>query len=132
MICLKTASKDSLKLLNNNLERFPPIQNPVSMDEYDSVYNIRFYSGVVTFHVDKNKCMEPEILRNCENVDGSIASDFRYEGLESVLVNWPSIFSKNIIKNVRGGEGTSKKFLKKLGFMLSTNTKLKIKQFFQR
>jgi len=119
-------------LVNNNLERFPSIQNRVSMDEYDSVYNIRFYSGVVTFHVDKNKCMEPEVLRNCENKDGSIASDFRYEGLDSVLVNWPSIFSKNIVKNVKGGEGASKEFLKKLVSMLSTNTKLKLKQIFRR
>ena len=120
------------KLIKNNLERFLPIKSHASMDEYESVYNIRFYSGVITFHVDKNKCMVPELIRNRGNIDGSIASDFRYEGKKSALIKWPSIFSKSVTRNLKGGQGAYKNSLKKLASMIPVNTKLKLKTIFKK
>jgi len=120
------------KLIKNNHERFQQIKSHISMDEYESVYNIRFYSGVITFHVDKNKCMVPELLRNCENADGSTASDFRYDGKNSALINWPGIFSKSIAINIKGGQGSYKNFLKKLASIIPLNTKLKLKKIFKK
>jgi len=78
--------------------RFPSKVNTEVIDEFKNVYSIQFYSGIVAFHLNKIYSQTPELVRNKPSTG---ASDFRYEGVSSATVNWPTLLSeRNIIKVV--------------------------------
>lgn len=81
-------------------KRFPNIKNNEILKEYQNVYNIQFFNGIVSFHVSKEFSEKPQIVRNMEQ--GPII-DYRYSGKNYALINWPDLF-KNKLTKVNGGE----------------------------
>lgn len=76
--------------------RFPSKVNTEVIDEFKNVYSIQFYSGIVAFHLNEIYSQTPELVRNKPSTG---ASDFRYEGVSSATVNWPTLLSeRNVIK----------------------------------
>lgn len=81
--------------------RFPEILNEEVISEYKNVYSIQFYNGIVAFHLNPVHSTFSELIRN-RSSNG--ASDFRYEGVDSAKVNWPSLTSPNKIIEVCGAK----------------------------
>ena len=86
----------SFGMYNN---RFPSKVNTEVIDEFKNVYSIRFYSGIVAFHLSQRYSETPELVRNRASAG---ASDFRYQGVSSAAVNWPTLISDNNVVNVLG------------------------------
>jgi hypothetical protein len=79
--------------------RFPSTLNTASIEHFKNVYCIQFFNGIVAFRVDPDLSFKPEIIRN---MPPNSASDFRYEGTESAVVDWPNPFKKRLVV-VKGG-----------------------------
>jgi hypothetical protein len=86
----------SFGMYNN---RFPSKVNTEVIDEFKNVYSIRFYSGIVAFHLSQRYSETPELVRNRASAG---ASDFRYQGVSSAAVNWPTLISDNNVIKVLG------------------------------
>jgi hypothetical protein len=86
----------SFGMYNN---RFPSKVNTEVIDEFKNVYSIRFYSGIVAFHLSQRYSETPELVRNRPSAG---ASDFRYQGVSSATVNWPTLISDNNVVKVLG------------------------------
>ena len=83
----------SFGMYNN---RFPNKVNTEAIDEFKNVYSIRFYSGIVSFHLNRKYSQIPELVRNRPSAG---ASDFRYEGVSSAAISWPILISdKNVVQ----------------------------------
>lgn len=80
-------------------DRFPPKINTNLLEEFKDVYSIQFYSGIVAFHLNNEFSKPPKLIRNKPNND---TKDYRYEGLNSALINWPSVFEESRIVNISG------------------------------
>ncbi len=80
--------------------RFPNKINSEAVNDFKNVYSIQFYNGIVAFHLNQYYSQIPELVRN--KPSGG-ASDFRYEGVNSATVNWPTLVSESNIITVNGG-----------------------------
>lgn len=69
-------------------DRFPQEKNDRCIQALRNVFSIQFFSGIVSFHVDPAKILDPSIARNR---DAKGASDFRYQGVSEATVDWPNI-----------------------------------------
>ncbi len=81
-------------------DRFPRDLNAVAAAKYRNVTSVEFHCGVVVFHCDPGARIQASVVRNR---DASNAVDFRYEGVESAQVDWPSLFGASKVV-VRGGD----------------------------
>lgn len=79
--------------------RFPSTVNTQSIEHFRNTYSIRFYNGIVAFMIDPGLSFKPELVRN---MPSGTASDFRYEGIDSALIDWPNPFKKQSVI-VKGG-----------------------------
>lgn len=70
--------------------RFPERYNTRAVEDFRSVFSVQFFTGIVVFQVDPERCVTPEVQRNREN---TTASDFRYRGSTSARVSWPSVLA---------------------------------------
>ena len=73
-------------------DRFPATQNDRSIDAFKNVLSIEFFNGVVAFHVDPRNVVESRSVRNREPRG---ASDFRYDGSKSAVVDWPNVLESD-------------------------------------
>jgi len=74
---------------------FQQIVNQSSVDLFDQVYSIQFFSNIVAFKIDKIKPV-PAGIRN--NKPTNRAKDYRYNGLtNSTTVQWPSPFENKTV-----------------------------------
>jgi hypothetical protein len=80
-------------------DQFPPIDNPASVQQFRQVYSLEFFAGIVAFKVDPAKVVQPALIWNRPPAD--IPSDFRYEGVDSAVVEWPDPFARRTVV-VRG------------------------------
>jgi hypothetical protein len=80
--------------------RFPPLGNPESLEHFKNLYNIQFFAGMVAFKLDPNSSTPPKVVQN-KPLAGAI--DFRYEGVNSARVDWPSPFKVETV-TVKGGK----------------------------
>jgi hypothetical protein len=79
--------------------RLPSSYNRTSVNHFKDVFSIKFFNGIVAFQVDPINCATPEVVRNRKP---NSATDFRYEGKKSALIEWPKVLRrKNIV--VKGG-----------------------------
>lgn len=81
-------------------DRLPTQRNDAMIELYRNVHSVQFHHGIVAFMVDPARCLAPQIIRNRPP---NVASDFRYEGLDSATVNWPSPFEARSV-TVKGGK----------------------------
>lgn len=79
--------------------RFPSTINNQIAEQFKNTYSVRFYNGIVAFMINPELSFKPELVRN---MPPGTASDFRYEGFESAVVDWPYPF-KNYSVIVKGG-----------------------------
>lgn len=79
--------------------RFPKKINTEAINEFRNVYSIQFYNGIVAFHLNNKYSKTPELVKN-QPLTG--ASDFRYGGKNSAIVNWPTLVSEKKIVEVYG------------------------------
>lgn len=75
--------------------RFPTEVNTHLIENFKHVFSISFFNGIVAFHINKNLCSQPKILRNME---AKPIKDFRYDGKRSALIDWPNVFKRILIK----------------------------------
>jgi hypothetical protein len=99
-------SKDATDVLvaNNNEffeDQFPPIDNVEIISDFENVYSIHFYSGIVAFKIRQSDIQRPELIRN-KNPEAN-QLDFRYDGVSSATVNWPNPFIYELV-TIRGGQ----------------------------
>ena len=80
--------------------QFPPIDNPQSVEDFEKVYSIRFFSGIVAFYIDPSVIQRPELLWNKKPAANE--QDFRYNGVSSTTVTWPNPFMHERV-TIRGG-----------------------------
>jgi len=107
-------------------DRFPSVLNTTVSKEFENVYSVQFYNGVVAFHLNQKFSKKPELVRNHPPVG---ASDFRYEGSNFAFVNWPTVFSKNRIVKVRGGQAYQAKIANYLKSLVPARCKTVIRKF---
>jgi hypothetical protein len=81
--------------------RFPTKLNTEAINEFKNVYSIQFYSGIVAFHLNQKYSQTPELVKNKPQAG---ASDFRYEGVNSARIKWPTLVSDKNIVEVCGGK----------------------------
>lgn len=81
--------------------QFPQIGNPKIEQQFSSVYSIQFYSGLVAYSIDPAVQERPKLLWNHLPKNES-ASDFRYKGASSAMVEWPDLFTEQKVI-VKGG-----------------------------
>jgi hypothetical protein len=81
-------------------DRFPKPHNLDAIKSFQKVFAINFYSGIVAFQIDPSSCVEPKIVRNKAPAG---ASDYRYQGMESAVVDWPNVLAKEVVL-VKGGQ----------------------------
>lgn len=80
--------------------QFQPIRNQQSVDHFQNVYSIQFFSGIVAFVIDPEAAVRPQLVRN---KPANSATDFRYEGTNSAAVEWPNPFAQQTV-TVYGGK----------------------------
>lgn len=105
--------------------RLPKIKNHEIVHDFKNVYSIQFYNGIVAFHLNQKYSQDPEVVRNKPS---NGASDFRYKGVNSAVVNWPNLLSKKKVK-VNGGEPLKSKLIRLLSSILPLKIKVAIKNF---
>jgi len=93
-------AKDSTDLLTakaHNLYpgQMPPIDNPSVIDEFQRIHSVEFFSNLVAFKLSPFAAETPQNMVN--KAPEALAQDFRYEGRNSSLVNWPDPFCKTQI-----------------------------------
>lgn len=81
------------------LERFSSNVCRVNVDEFRKVSSIQFFYGMVAFYIDSTMTSQPFLIRN-QIPNG--ASDYRYEGVNSANLSWPSLFLRRSVE-VKGG-----------------------------
>lgn len=80
--------------------QFPTINNHKIVEQFSSVYSIQFFAGIVAFKIDPEAKNLPNLCWN--KLPENNANDFRYKGVDSAIVDWPDLFTKNTI-TLRGG-----------------------------
>lgn len=80
--------------------RFPKRYNEDSVDFFKNVLSIQFFGGIVAFNVDPKNCVQPQVLYNKHE---NATSDFRYEGKNEAVVEWPDVLTKEVVI-VKGGQ----------------------------
>jgi hypothetical protein len=80
--------------------QFPAIDNPEIVDLFGSVHSIEFFSGMVVYKIDRSATKRPELVWNRQ--PAASASDFRYNGTVSAVVDWPNPFTRETVV-VHGG-----------------------------
>jgi hypothetical protein len=93
----------SFELFSN---RVPNKVNTEAINEFKNVYSIQFYCGIVAFHLNANYAQTPQSVRNQPPAG---ASDFRYKGVNSATVNWPTLISDKKPVTVYGAGSQSPK-----------------------
>lgn len=71
--------------------RFPVERNDKCIELFKNVLSIQFYEGIVAFHIDPGKVIRAAVVRNMPSVG---QRDFRYDGKESALVDWPNVLRR--------------------------------------
>jgi hypothetical protein len=92
------ASTDSLLIKTDHFYpgEFPVVQNQKIVDLFSLIYSVRFFTGLVSYHVDPDIKDRPSLVWNKTPIES--ISDFRYHGLSSARVDWPDPFTdKSII-----------------------------------
>jgi hypothetical protein len=92
-------AKDSTDYLPARMTHFnpgesPKIDNKEGMRDFQSLYSVAFYAGLVAFKIDPASKVRPELCWNRPLENGKGASDFRYQGRDAALVDWPDPFMK--------------------------------------
>jgi len=108
-------------------KRFPEIKNDEILREYENVYNIQFFSGIVSFHLNKRFSEKPKVVKNM--AQGPIL-DFRYTGKDHAFINWPNMFKSNTTK-IKGGEIFRHKIRTILSQILPSGIKNIISRFYK-
>ena len=83
---------------------FPPIDNKEGVKEFENIYSIEFFPGIVAFKLDPLSKVRPDLCWNREPENKDAAADFRYEGRSAAVVDWPDPFMRKQIV-LRGGKG---------------------------
>ena len=109
-------------------KRFPKINNHKILNEYANVYNIQFFNGIVSFHINKQFSKKPQVV---ENMAQDPILDFRYTGKNHALVNWPNMFKSNKTK-VHGGEILKYRMRTKLAKILPKEIKTILSRLFKK
>ena len=96
-------AKDSTDLLVGQSfgiypNRFPVNINSSAIQDMKHVFNISFFNGIVAFHINPELCIEAEVIRNMKS---DPIKDFRFDGKNSAIVEWPSVL-KNISIEIKG------------------------------
>lgn len=80
--------------------RFASSVNDNAIRHFEKVFGINFYNGLVVFQVNPEACIPAQIVRN---QDKRNATDFRYEGKNSALVEWPNVLRRQevIVKGAK-------------------------------
>lgn len=105
-------------------QRFPRTVNRKMIDQFEKVFSIRFYDGIVSFHVDPTHAYPGEVVRN-RPPNG--ASDFRYEGRDSATVDWPHPFEARTV-TVAGGMLFSASTMRKLKSLVPPRLKQRLRK----
>jgi hypothetical protein len=105
-------------------DRFPASLNNRVIERFRSVYAMRFYNGIVSFHLNPSYSYTPEVVRNRPP---NAASDFRYEGRSSASVDWPHPFRARIV-HVSGGPTRLVALRMRIASALPTPFKARLKQ----
>jgi hypothetical protein len=74
--------------------RFPPQINMASIDQFQHVFSVNFYNGIVAFQIDPKACEKPLVIRN-QNIRKAV--DFRHHGKGSATVLWPEIMQPQTV-----------------------------------
>lgn len=82
-------------------DEFPEKLNSSVMDAFRNVVSINFYAGLVAYRVDKQRKVPPALIWSSEPKHQ--ATDFRYRGASSAMVEWPEPFSETSVL-VKGRE----------------------------
>lgn len=80
-------------------QRFPQTVNRKMIEQFEKVFSIRFYDGIVAFHIDPMNAYPAEVVHNQPPAG---ASDFRYEGRGSATVDWPHPFEARTVTVIGG------------------------------
>jgi hypothetical protein len=88
-------AKDSTDLLTAKAHniypgQMPPIDNPSVLDQFQRVHSVEFFSNLVAFKLSPFAAETPQNVMNRE--PETLAQDFRYQGTNSSVVNWPDPF----------------------------------------
>ena len=81
--------------------RLPADFNRAVVNHFRDVFSVQFFSGIVAFKIDPSACYAPQQVRN---MGPNAATDFRYEGLDAALVDWPDVLQARQVR-VQGGQG---------------------------
>lgn len=93
---------DNLLMHHGHLHpnQFPPIDNPEIVELFKMVHSIEFFSGMVAFKMDPSTELSSKLIWNFK--PSQIATDFRYNGVDSASILWPDPFTRQVI-NIKGG-----------------------------
>lgn len=67
--------------------QFPEFKNTQSLELFNRVYSIQFFSNIVAFHIKESPIERAKLIWNMTSAEQ--AKDFRYEGKNQAVVNWP-------------------------------------------
>ena len=100
-------AKDSTDLLTAKAHniypgQMPPIDNPSVLDQFQRVHSVEFFSNLVAFKLSPFAAETPKNVMNRE--PEIFAQDFRYQGTNSSIVNWPNPFVATQITLFGGSE----------------------------
>lgn len=73
-------------------DEFPDNINKAVMDVFGKVVSVHFYAGLVAYRVDRERPPPPALIWSSKPKHP--ATDFRYRGVSSAVVEWPEPFSK--------------------------------------
>ncbi len=100
-------AKDATDLLNGRVRHFnsgsfPKDLNEKMIKKFDRCYSIEFFCGLVAFKFDPYEFENRPML--CWNrAPAKMEKDFRFEGKQEALIDWPDLFTKKTIQ-IRGGK----------------------------
>ena len=66
---------------------------------FHKIHKIEFYGGVVAFHVNQYQAVTARLMTN---MAPEKIPDFRYGGVKSAQILWPTLFKRKVVK-LRGG-----------------------------
>lgn len=67
--------------------QFPEFNNTESLDLFNKVHSIQFFSNIVAFHIKESPIERAELIWNMAPKEQ--AKDYRLEGKNQATVNWP-------------------------------------------
>ena len=85
--------------------RFPESINLKSIQQFAEVFSIQFFNGIVAFQISPQSCVLPQILRNTQ---GHGSADFRANGKNMALVEWPDVLTGKKVEVLGMGSDTNK------------------------